>query len=332
MRTCEYAAGVVLLLVCLAGGLVLGRAVAPQPVIGVVRFEAIIDFYTAQQLIEVLEAARQDDRVAGVVVEILSPGGYATSSESIFYSMLRLRAEKPLVVVIDGLAVSGGYYMAAAGNRIYAPASSYVGNIGTRGSRPVDPYIASEEMVSGPYKLTGGSRFDRIYQFNVVRDNFLNNVVYQRQNAVLTPLQSDPAVLAEGRFYLGSEAVALGLVDAEGGMSDAIQAAAELAAVPDYSVVRLVDYLNRDQNRLIQSDFSGAIKQMIETAPPDTVFLIDSRMQLMGLAENSEVDRHLMNLRRIAPARLDDFPETDFSRLPAGDSAGWLPNTPGERR
>jgi protease IV len=309
MKTWEYVTWLIFLLVCLVGGLWLGRLTAPQPVIGVVRFEAVIDFYTAQQMTELLEAARQDASIAGVVVEVLSPGGYATSSENIFYSMLKLRAEKPLIVVIDGMAVSGGYYMAAAGNRIYAPASAYLGNIGSRGARPVDPYIAPDELASGPYKLTGGSRFDRIHQFNLVKDNFLNNVVHQRRNAQMTPLQVSPEVLGEARFYLGSEAVALGLADAEGGISDAILAAAELASVRSYSVVRLVDYLRQGQSALIQTDFASTIHAMVETAPPDTVFLLDSRMTLPGLAENSAVDRHLMNLRRIAPARLDNIPD-----------------------
>ncbi len=129
--------------------------------IGIARFAAEIDFDTASQLVDLLETARTDDRVAGVVLEILSPGGFATSSETLYYTLLKLREQKPLVVVIDGLAASGGYYMAAAGNRIYAPASAYVGNVGTRGGRPSDPSIAPDELSSGPYKLEGGSRFDQ---------------------------------------------------------------------------------------------------------------------------------------------------------------------------
>ncbi|MEX1021006.1 MAG: S49 family peptidase [Litorilinea sp.] len=324
MKPWEIITAAVVLLAALGGGIWLARTVAPEPVIGVVRFEAVIDFATAQQMIDLLEEARQDPRVAGVVVEILSPGGYATSSESIFYSMLQLRAEKPLVVAIDGMAVSGGYYMAAAGNRIYAPGSAYVGNIGSRGPRPTDPYIAPDELASGPFKLTGGSRFDRIHQFDLVKENFLQNVVHQRRNAEMNPLQASPEVLGEARFYLGSEAVALGLIDAEGGLSDAILAAAELAGVSSYSVVRLIDYLYGPPATLVYSDFAAAIQAMLQTAPPDVVFLLDSRMPLTGLGEDSAIDRHLMNLRRIAPARLDAFPDLQSSpnQTPGG---GQLP-------
>lgn len=76
-------------------------------------------------------------------LELSSPGGYATSSETIYYTLLNFRKHKPPVVVVNGLAASGGYYMATAGNRIYASPSSYVGNVGTRGSRPTDPYAGT---------------------------------------------------------------------------------------------------------------------------------------------------------------------------------------------
>ena len=227
--------GQAFLLVCLLVGIALGGWLMPEPLVGVVRFDSAIDFATASDLIDVLESARQDDRVAAVVLELASPGGLATSSESIFYTMMRLRAEKPVVVVVDGIAVSGGYYMAAAANRIYAPASSYVGNVGTRGPRPGDPTLAPEEMSSGPYKLSGGSRFDRIHQLDLVRAAFLDNVVHLRRNAESNPLKTDPDTVGEGRIYLGSEAIAIGMVDFEGGRSDAILGAAELAGLRRYS-------------------------------------------------------------------------------------------------
>ncbi|RIK40487.1 MAG: hypothetical protein DCC57_19505, partial [Chloroflexi bacterium] len=161
MKARELLVWVGVLLVCLGAGIALGRWAAPEPVIGLIRFNAAIEPVAATELIDLLESTRQDSRVAGVVLEISSPGGLATSAESIFYTMLRLRQEKPVVVFIDGIAVSGGYYMAAAGSRIFTTGSAYVGNIGARGERPTDPTLAPGEQSSGPYKLSGGSRFDR---------------------------------------------------------------------------------------------------------------------------------------------------------------------------
>ena len=197
-RSWEYLIWAGFLALCLLIGLALGQWLAPKPLIGLVRFAAAIDLDTADQLISVLEEARQDDRIGAVVLEVSSPGGLATSSESIYYTMLKLRSQKPLVVVVDGIAVSGGYYMAIAGNRIYAPASAYVGNVGTRGPKPDDPMLPAEEMSSGPFKLTGGSRFDRVHQLDMVKNAFVSNVVYQRQNADLNPLKIDAETVGEG--------------------------------------------------------------------------------------------------------------------------------------
>lgn len=281
VRAWEIGIAAVLLSICYLGGLALADRLAPvsarAPVIGVVRFDSEITFETANQFITVVEAARQDASVAAVVLEVLSPGGYATSSESIFYSLLRLRDKKPLVVVIDGLAASGGYYMAAAGNRIYAPASSYVGNVGTRSGRPSDPAIAPDELSSGPFKLEGGSRFDQIHQLDLVKNAFVANVVNQRQHAAMNPLRITPAELAEARIYLGSEALALGLIDAEGGRSEGVLAAAELAGLTDYRVVDLPEYLGFQETEAHQ-DLVAAAQAILVSAPPGTIFMLDTRI------------------------------------------------------
>ena len=314
MKRWEYWAWAGVVIVCLVAGLGVGRWAAPQPLIGVVRVDAVIDLPTSSLVVDLLEKTRHDPRIAAVVIEVSSPGGLATSSESIFYTMLRLRAEKPLVVVVDGQALSGGYYMAAAGSRIYAPASSYIGNIGTRGARPSDPYLTSDELSSGPYKLAGGSRFDRIYQLDLVAEAFVNNVMAQRLNSPVNPLRLDKRTIEEARIYLGSEAVAVGLIDAEGGRTDAILGASELAGLRRYAVVDLLDYF--DFGRTGTAEYVAAVKTMVETAPPEAVFLLDSRLALPGVQENSAVVDHMLRLREAAP-----------HPLPAGTPA---PVTPGE--
>jgi protease-4 len=317
MKRWEYLTWAGILVICLITGLFAGQLAAPQPVIGVVRFEGAIDFAAADQIISLLEQARQDPTVGAVVLEILSPGGLATSSESIFYSMLRLRAEKPLVVVIDGLAASGGYYMAAAANRIYAPTSAYVGNIGTRGPRPQDPYISPDELSSGPYKLAGGSRFDQINQLDLIKEGFVNNVIAQRMNSPVNPLKLDKSTVQEGRLYLGSEAVAIGLVDLEGARSDGILGAAELAGLSNYRVVQLDDYLGFDFQ--VQPDFEQTILDIAASAPPGSVFLLDSRIRLPGMQEGNEVEEHMLRLRDISPS------STNNRNLPSNAIQGIIP-------
>lgn len=282
MRAWEIAVAAVVLVACLAAGLALAEWLAPQPAIGVVRFDAEISFDTAQPLIELLEQARDDDAVAAVVLEVASPGGLATSSESIFHTLMSLRERKPLVVVVDGLAASGGYYMAVAGDRLFAPASSYVGNVGTRSGRPDDPSLHSDELSSGPYKLEGGSRFDRIRQVQLVADAFVTHVVAQRAQSPVNPLQLTADEVAEARLYLGSEAQALGLIDAEGSRADAIDAAAELAGLQGHQVVDLPTRYGYVPPRPLQIDV--ALARMAASAPPGAIYMLDSRIPLPGEA------------------------------------------------
>lgn len=322
----EILIGILFLVVCLIIGLGLGRINTPEPVIGVLRLEGVIDFESAQFLIEVLDRAREDESVVGVVMEILSPGGFATSSENIYYSMLNLRNIKPLVTYIDGIAVSGGYYMSVASNRIYVPPSARVGNVGARAVQPDGPGIVPQEISSGPFKLSGGSRFDRIRQLDLVANSFVSSVVNQRANAVDNPLQISKEVVAEARIYLGSEAVAIGLADFEGGHSDAVLGAAELAAGVDlYSVVDLADYVG--VHRVIeQPPLDRAVKTLIESAPQDAIFMLDSRIPLVEQITRSDLDEHLLSLRSIDtnPASqirrpLDNVPDFLSGLLPAGN-------------
>jgi ClpP class serine protease len=180
-------------------------------------------------------------------------------------------------------------------------------------------------MSSGPYKLSGGSRFERVQQLDLIKDAFVNNVVFQRQHAAMNPLKLPPAELAEARIYLGSEAAALGLIDAEGSRSDAIEGAAELAGLRDYRVVDLREFLGLEPITA-PPDFDVAVQAMAATAPPDAIFLLDSRIALPGLSESSAVERHLLQLRGLAPAA----PETDASdNLPVAPQAPLTPDGEG---
>lgn len=299
------------LVLCLITGLVIGESSAPKPAIGVVRFADIIYPDSANRLLQVVNAAMHDDAIAGVVLEIDSPGGYATSSESMFYSLLQLRKEKPLVVNIDGIAASGGYYMAVAANRIYAAPSSYVGNVGVRGPRPFDPYIDPLELSTGPYKLAGASRFDQIHQLELLKAAFVGNVVHQRTHATLTPLKVDAAAVAEAKLYQGSEALGIGYIDAEGSRSDAIKAAGELAGVATYDVVDLIDYYGfafRIEYQEPVFSFEAATAEVFAGAPANAVYFLDSRIPLPKGAASTctsscapTIEQHLFQLRAADP-------------------------------
>lgn len=272
-------AEIAFLIVCLAAGWVLSEFFAPRPIIGLTRFEGLIVPESAQQMWKILEHARQDRRVAGVVMEINSFGGDAASSEKLYYAMLRLRQEKPLLVVIDGEATSGGYYMAIAANRIYAPAATAVGNVGVWMSRPSDPMILPDILSTGPYKLGGGSRFDNIRQLEMVKESFVNTVVHERGQSPYQALQVDGRTLGEGHIYLGNEALGLGLVDAQGGVSDAVPDAAALAGVTSYDVRDLDEYLGLEFQ---PADPYMAGAALVQGGLAGRVLMLDTRLAYLA--------------------------------------------------
>lgn len=310
---------IAILALALVAGLTLSARATPTPQIGFYRFENVIDTQSATHLIEVLEGARNDPSIAAVVLEIYSPGGYATSSESIYHTMLKLREVKPLVVSIDSMAASGGYYMAVASNYIYAPSSAYVGNVGTRGGRPTDPAIYAEELSSGPYKLSGGSRFDQIRQLDLVGEAFVSSVVFQRTNNAPNPLKLTAEEVAEARIYLGSEAQALGLIDGEGSRTDAIEKAAELAGLANWSTVNLEEWLGIEAPVTQYLSMEEAVERMVVQAPPNSLYMLDDRIALPGVVTRDDLMAHLASLR----------PDASRSFLPASLSESSLPTWAG---
>ncbi len=285
--------------VCLAIGLTIAFVFAPQPsrpVVGVLHFEGLIEPASAQQMAAILDAARRDDSLAAVVMEIDSYGGLSTSSESLYHAMLQLRQEKPLAVVIDGAATSGAYYMAVAGNKLYATASSEIGNVGAWTMRPSDPQVYADVISTGPYKLSGGSRFDAIRQLQLTRDAFVASVVYQRKQSPENPLKIDQTSLAEGRVYMGTEALALGLIDELGATADAVLWVAGQAGLANYQVEELSGYLDMEFDAIGLSALSG----VLDAGLPGSVLLLDSRVPAALRADqeaSTQADKGALQLR-----------------------------------
>ncbi|MBP7964702.1 MAG: S49 family peptidase [Caldilineaceae bacterium] len=235
---------VLFLLLCLATGWLLAEVVAPKPVIGLLRLDGgrIIDSNEAERLVSALAAAEMNDQVAGIVLEIDTPGGSAISSELIQEAIMRVRQSKPVVASVTGMATSGGYLVAVATDMIYASPSAAIGSVGAITMQPGDPTLPPGALFTGPYKPDGGSRFDQIRQLDIVKQSFAGGVIALRSRAP-NPINIDMQTLTEARVYLGREALTLGLIDFEGSRLDAVQAAAELAGVRHFDLVELDSYL-----------------------------------------------------------------------------------------
>lgn len=220
------------LVLCLAIGLWLGETYAPKPAVLVIPLHFSIDSDLADYAEEKLREAVENSAVAAIVLSIHTGGGEATAGERIYHAVLQARRSKPVVVSVNGAALSAGYLISVAADSIYAPAMSAVGSIGTRSPRPGDPQFPEDEIVSGPYKANE-VRFESIRRLELDTDAFAVTVLHHRQSAA-NPLQISLAEMQEGRSYLGREALALGLIDAIGGEADAVAAAASLTGLRSY--------------------------------------------------------------------------------------------------
>jgi protease-4 len=238
VRTIAY--GLVGLVLPLVLGTVLAFITVPVPQVGVIRFESVIWSGSIPYVAPMLERAIEDRRIRAVVLEIDSPGGEVTATEELYYRLLEVREHKPLVVTVDYLAASGGYYMAAAGERVFAKPASLVGNIGVISFLPSsdEQRFADEDYVStGPFKFSGGSRGDYMRQIELAKRGFLEAVYAQRADK----LQVDRTSLSSGEIFMGVQALRLGLVDELGSNSEAVRAAAEMAQIAHYQVLNVND-------------------------------------------------------------------------------------------
>ncbi|HWL63935.1 MAG TPA: signal peptide peptidase SppA [Steroidobacteraceae bacterium] len=216
-----------------------------------------------------LRQAREDKDISAVVLRVDSPGGSALASEVILREVVALRgAGKPVVVSMGDLAASGGYYVAAPADRIFASATTLTGSIGVYAAIPTFNRTLDKVGVGvdgvGTTPLSGTMRIDRpmspelrdYAQLSVQRiyDVFLGHVSDGRGKT-----REEAQAVAQGRVWIGSEAHRLGLVDTIGGYEDAVKAAAELAGLkPGYGVRRIEPRLTWAEQLAMQLRIQGA--------------------------------------------------------------------------
>ncbi|MGL5000786.1 MAG: signal peptide peptidase SppA [Cetobacterium sp.] len=197
--------------------------------------------------IDTLEKASKDDNVKGIVIRVNSPGGSALASDIIYDSIKNI--EKPVYVSIGNVAASGGYYISTAAKKIFADKNSITGSIGVVSLIPnfkkaTDKVgIQVNDLALGKfsdlYSLTNTmtpEREKKIYDSNFkVYEEFLNKVASGR-NLSLEDVQK----IAQGKIWLGDEALNNGLIDSIGGINKTISSlAVDLDIEDNYSVVEI---------------------------------------------------------------------------------------------
>ncbi len=258
----------VLVPVAVIAGLVVGAVVLVNTVptksnIGVIDIPfTVISDNSAYVISRYLEYAREDDSIKAVVIRISSPGGGAASSERLYLATRKLREEKPVVMVMNGMVASGGYMMAMGVNHSFAQTSSLVGNVGviTTAGALVPRPLPESLVVTGPQKLFGSSRRDWIGLAEDLKDEFAAMVIRERGDR----LKITKAELTEGRLYAGVEAVRLGLVDELGSDADGFAKAAELAGISNYGFVDVNEKVLRESILRTRRIFSSEVTELPE--------------------------------------------------------------------
>ena len=195
-----------------------------------------------------LEQARNDDDVRAVVLEVDSPGGEVTASDMIYDAVVKTRATKPVVVYMESLAASGGYYVSCGGKYLMANETSITGSIGviiqTLNYEQLFNKIGLASVVfkSGKFKdMLNGARpitpeeRDYIQSFVMkTYDKFLG-IVAKERNLPADALRNG---IADGRVLSGRDALDNKLIDGVGQIEDAFAKAKELGHAADARIVK----------------------------------------------------------------------------------------------
>lgn len=204
----------------------------------------INEIITPEKIQKELAIAEKSDDIKGVVIRVNSPGGSALASDIIYNSIKNLT--KPVYISMGGVAASGGYYISAAGDKIYADKETLTGSIGVITMIPnVSEFLKKAEInysviSKGKYSDMGSlvrdlteDEKDKIRASSLkVYEEFVDRVAEGRNMTREEVLKS-----AEGRVWLGEEAKEIGLVDEIGGIEKAVGDLALSLGLEDYKVV-----------------------------------------------------------------------------------------------
>jgi protease IV len=234
--------GVGALVVLLGLGVLLSLVLVPTPQVALVRVQGdIVGDYTAA-ISQALRDLAADRAVRAVVLQVSSPGGEVTASESMYLDVLALRETKPVIVSVDEMAASGAYYLASAADRIFAKPASMVGNIGVISILPAPDLVNEQLITTGPFKLSGGPEAEYVRQMELMKNTFLASILAQRADRLTVGTD----VLSRGEIYPGLQAQQLGLIDQVGSHGDAVAAAAQMARLRHYEVVDRTPQLSEE--------------------------------------------------------------------------------------
>jgi protease-4 len=195
-----------------------------------------------------LEQAVKDKNVKAIVLRVNSPGGEVTASDIMYAAVKEAAKHKPVVVYMDSVAASGGYYLSCAASQIIASETTLTGSIGVI-MESMSYHGLFDKVGLGMNTFTSGAFKDSLSGARPMRDDekayiqSLVNGMYDRFLTVVSegrkiPKDSLRNGVADGRVVSGRDALAAKLVDKIGYIEDAYTAARELAKSPDAMIVK----------------------------------------------------------------------------------------------
>lgn len=203
--------------------------------------ESVIDGTTVSKDLENLA---DDDDVKAVVIRINSGGGSAYASEQMWRAIQLVKAKKPVVVSMGGMAASGGYYMSCSANWIVAEPTTLTGSIGIFGMFPDMSGLITQKLgvKFDEVKTNKNSAFGTMARpFSEEEMAYLSSYISRgyslfRQRVADGRHMSVDAVekVAQGHVWVGQDALKIKLVDQLGGLDDAVAKAAKLAKLDEY--------------------------------------------------------------------------------------------------
>lgn len=191
-----------------------------------------------------IEDIIKEPLIKGVVVRIDSPGGSAIASEVMWQGLERLKEKKPVWVSVGGMAASGGFYVLSAGDKVFVNPSSIVGSIGVVGGKysMADLYAKGHvnivERARGPMAgLFGSSQAWNEQELAAVRDRMKQTYDLFTSRVTAGRKGIDLSKTAEGRLFVGSDAIGMKMADELGGLDDAVNEMAANLDISDFDVV-----------------------------------------------------------------------------------------------
>jgi len=225
--------------------------VAVVPLYGLISYGVAGDAMASMvdDIVARLRQARTDDRIKAVIVRIDSPGGEVTASDVIYNEIVKTDAEKPVLIFMDSVAASGGYYAAVGGRHLMANRLTITGSIGvilqTFNLKELSEKVGVDVLtiksgkmkdILNPFREADPEEVEFVQTLiDETYDRFLGVVAVERE---LDAAELE-ATVADGRILSGQRALDAGLIDSTGYFEDATAKARELAGLERATVVEL---------------------------------------------------------------------------------------------